>query len=74
MEAWTTAPEADGLYDPRLEKEACGVGFVVNIDGVRSNKVCFIFYSVQAVILIHLRVHNNINTIFIMLFIYNINL
>ena len=33
------APPADGLYDPRLEREACGVGFVVSIDGVRSNKV-----------------------------------
>ena len=32
-------PQADGLYDPQLEKEACGVGFVVSIDGVRSNKV-----------------------------------
>ena len=33
------APGADGLYDPALEKEACGVGFVVHIDGIRSNKV-----------------------------------
>ena len=33
------APKADGLYDPSLEKEACGVGFVVQIDGIRSNKV-----------------------------------
>ncbi len=33
------APPADGLYHPALEKEACGVGFVVSIDGARSNKV-----------------------------------
>lgn len=33
-------PPADGLYDPAMEKEACGVGFVVSIDGVRSHKVC----------------------------------
>lgn len=33
------APKANGLYDPSLEKEACGVGFVVQIDGIRSNKV-----------------------------------
>jgi glutamate synthase (NADPH/NADH) len=36
---WKKAPGADGLYDPVLEKEACGVGFVVQIDGIRSNKV-----------------------------------
>lgn len=34
-----TGPEQDGLYDPQLEKEACGVGFIVAIDGKRSNKV-----------------------------------
>lgn len=32
-------PGPDGLYDPRLEKEACGVGFIVAIDGKRTNKV-----------------------------------
>lgn len=32
-------PPKDGLYDPQLEKEACGVGFIVAIDGNRSNKV-----------------------------------
>lgn len=32
-------PPATGLYDPRYESEACGVGFVVNIDGKRSHKV-----------------------------------
>lgn len=35
----SVAPGADGLYDPSNEKEACGVGFVVQIDGIRSNKV-----------------------------------
>ena len=28
-----------GLYDPRAEKDACGVGLVVNIDGVASRKI-----------------------------------
>jgi hypothetical protein len=28
-----------GLYDPRFERDACGVGFVVNIDGKSSHKV-----------------------------------
>ena len=32
-------PQAEGLYDPRFEHDACGVGFVVNIKGVRSHSV-----------------------------------
>src|SRR5215472_15950982 len=32
-------PEAQGLYDPRFEHDACGVGFVVNIKGPRSHAV-----------------------------------
>ncbi|PYR29507.1 MAG: glutamate synthase large subunit [Acidobacteria bacterium] len=32
-------PEAAGLYDPRDERDACGVGFVVNIKGHRSHLV-----------------------------------
>ena len=35
----TRAPGVQGLYDPRLEHDACGVGFVVNIKGVRSHKL-----------------------------------
>jgi len=31
-------PKAEGLYDPSLEKDACGVGFIVNIDGKTSHK------------------------------------
>ena len=34
-------PPAQGLYDPRHESDACGVGFVVSIDGVASHKVRF---------------------------------
>ncbi|XP_030386111.1 glutamate synthase [NADH], amyloplastic isoform X2 [Scaptodrosophila lebanonensis] len=33
------APRAQGLYDPQNEHEACGVGFIVNIDGKRSHKI-----------------------------------
>lgn len=33
-------PPKQGLYDPSFEKDACGVGFVVSIDGIRSSKVC----------------------------------
>src|SRR5256714_4964506 len=30
-------PQKQGLYDPRNEHDACGVGFVVNIKGRKSN-------------------------------------
>ena len=32
-------PEKQGLYDPRNEHDACGVGFVVNIRGRKSNRL-----------------------------------
>ncbi len=32
-------PPAQGLYDPRHEKDACGVGFVVHVKGVRSHSI-----------------------------------
>lgn len=32
-------PGPQGLYDPTLESDACGVGFVVNINGFKSHKV-----------------------------------
>jgi glutamate synthase (ferredoxin) len=39
----TTAPNglppAQGLYDPRNEHDACGLGFVANIKGVKSHKI-----------------------------------
>jgi len=35
----TRRPSAQGLYDPSYEHDACGVGFVVNIKGVRSHKL-----------------------------------
>lgn len=37
-EAWNP-PQKEGLYDPAFEKDACGVGFIVSIDGQRSHKV-----------------------------------
>src|SRR5438270_388060 len=33
------APEKQGLYDPRNEHDSCGVGFVANISGERSNDI-----------------------------------
>jgi glutamate synthase (NADPH) large chain len=32
-------PPAEGLYDPQFEKDACGVGFIVNIRGERSHEI-----------------------------------
>lgn len=37
-EPWSLPPK-DGLYDPVNERDACGVGFIVAIDGRRSHKV-----------------------------------
>jgi glutamate synthase domain-containing protein 2/glutamate synthase domain-containing protein 1/glutamate synthase domain-containing protein 3 len=31
-------PEKQGLYDPRFEHDACGIGFVCNIDGRKSHE------------------------------------
>ncbi len=35
---WRGLPAKQGLYDPAYEKDACGVGFVVNMNGVKSHK------------------------------------
>jgi len=32
-------PPAQGLYDPRNEHDACGIGFVVNIEGEQSHDI-----------------------------------
>src|SRR3954453_1472423 len=32
-------PAAQGLYDPRHEHDACGVGFVVDVKGRRSHRI-----------------------------------
>ena len=32
-------PERQGLYDPRLERDACGIGFVVNVKGIPSHEI-----------------------------------
>ena len=32
-------PEAQGLYDPRNEHDACGVGFVAQMKGVKSHQI-----------------------------------
>src|SRR5438093_9862990 len=32
-------PHPQGLYDPRFEHDSCGVGFVVNVKGRKSNQI-----------------------------------
>src|SRR5579871_1965872 len=32
-------PEAQGLYDPRLEHDACGIGFVASVKGHKSHDI-----------------------------------
>ena len=32
-------PPKQGLYDPKNEHDACGIGFVVHIKGQKSNKI-----------------------------------
>ncbi len=32
-------PQAQGLYDPRNEKDSCGVGLLVNIRGIKSHQL-----------------------------------
>src|SRR6476659_2899540 len=36
---WPHVPEASGLFDPRLEKDSCGVGFIADIKGRKSHKI-----------------------------------
>ena len=35
----TGLPRAQGLYDPKHEHDACGIGFVVDIKGRKSNEI-----------------------------------
>ena len=32
-------PPQQGLYDPRLERDACGIGFIANIKGRKSHEI-----------------------------------
>jgi glutamate synthase (NADPH/NADH) large chain len=32
-------PDAQGLYNPVNERDACGIGFVANIKGVKTHKI-----------------------------------
>jgi hypothetical protein len=32
-------PSARGLYDPALDKDSCGVGFIADLKGRKSHKI-----------------------------------
>src|ERR1051326_6205682 len=32
-------PQGQGLYDPALDKDSCGVGFIANIKGRKSHQI-----------------------------------
>ena len=38
-ELHTFRPPAEGMYDPSLEKDSCGVGFIANIKGKKSHEI-----------------------------------
>ena len=37
MQKTTNNPEVQGLYEPRFEHDNCGIGAVVNINGVKTH-------------------------------------
>ena len=39
IEKHTFRPPAEGMYDPALEKDSCGVGFIANIKGKKSHQI-----------------------------------
>ena len=39
MIPFSAVPEAQGLYDPRFESDACGVAFIANLNGVPSHEI-----------------------------------
>ena len=39
MQDQADGPQAQGLYDPQHEKDACGVGFVVHLKGKKSHDI-----------------------------------
>ena len=36
---WPHVPTEQGLFDPRHEKDSCGVGFIADIKGRKSHKI-----------------------------------
>ncbi len=38
-EVFRTLPRSQGLYDPAAERDACGIGFVVDVKGRPSHRI-----------------------------------
>src|SRR5262244_2871700 len=38
-EAESNRPQVQGLYDPALDKDSCGVGFIADIKGRKTHKI-----------------------------------
>ena len=41
-------PSEKGLYDPRFEKDSCGVGFVAHVKGVASHQIMLDAYHINS--------------------------
>ena len=39
MSEFIGLPPKQGLYDPELEKDSCGVGFIANVKGIPSHQI-----------------------------------
>lgn len=35
----TEYPQKQGLYDPRFERDACGIGMIANVKGIASHRI-----------------------------------
>ena len=44
----TGFPAKQGLYDPALEKDSCGVGFVAHVKGVPSHEILTDAYHINS--------------------------
>ena len=44
----TGFPAKHGLYDPTLEKDSCGVGFVAHVKGVPSHEILTDAYHINS--------------------------
>lgn len=39
MTKYSNLPKKQGLYDPKFEKDNCGIGFIVNIKGIKTHNL-----------------------------------
>ena len=51
---FASAPAKQGLYDPWFEHDSCGVGFVVDMKGRKSNQILKQAIQILKLSLIHI--------------------